>query len=640
MLFMRFKRLIVRVREMIQDDGIQYLMLQVLNSGIYYFGEKLKPLALDIVLYPFRRIKRGLPDSVLNFLKQSRTLRRYIDPVPQKVRRYLDPEMGVEAFFDALNQREVRYVILRWFDDLPEWPANEDIDLLVDDEDFSKINDLFVRSPETRPCDIFSVTARSSYNGLPYYPPHLAKSVLRDRVLFKHRYYIPSREHHFFTLAYHVVYHKAEKSGLPLSKDQENGRGNSDHPYAEILTELGQRVHMQITPNLSDLHDLLDHHGWTPQLDTLRKLAENSEWLKSLLQPNPYTVDDGELLVFIVREWAVNNNKLDFIKECFEKQRDAFDVIKVITLNESQKQSSSLKIRGGEWGRGPFPVSGGRPGVVIAAYDYHPAPVPKEISIQYPYITDGNVLFKYQVRDEVNNRILRTRRVNCMHSSDDEIEAWEYLKAICPDSTQEVRKEVERRREAYRTHQKVLALMNNDHARSKVELIEYQGQLVVKKTFKVGRERYLEREKFVYSKLGEKHPAIPPLIESGEYYLMIPFYQNILAKQNEREKNELLMHFAKDIISIMKFFYEEGFALVEFVPNNLIVTSEKELKVVDFEFLYQYEKKPESFLDSFDIAGLPLDFKGDLPYGQKPPWHSYENTWQSILLKEKSSLVM
>ncbi len=614
-----------------QEEDLQYAMLQVLNSVIYYVDEHLKPLTFHVLLYPFRHVKKALPENVMSFLKQSKRLRRYIDPVPQKVRRYIDPEMGVEAFFDALNQRNVRYVALRWFEGLPEWPANEDIDLLIDDRDFGKLGDLFVRSPETMPCDLFSVTARSSYNGLPYYPPYLASSILKNRVLFKDRYYIPSPEDHFFTLAYHVVYHKAEKSGLPLSEHQENEKGAADHPYAEILTELAQRIQLQVRPTLSDLHDLLDQHDWTPQLDTLRKLAEKSEWLRSLLHANPYKAEDGELLIFIAREWVVENNKLDFIMKCFQKKSEDFDILKVIKLDEAQRQASSLKIRGGEWGRGPFPVSGGRPGVVIAAYDYHPAPVPEEIHLQYPYITDGNILFKHQVRDEVNNRLLWTRRVNCMHSSDDEIEGWEYLKATCAESTQEVREEVQKRRNAYRTSQKVLAVLDHDHARSKVELIEYSPEPAVKKTFKWGRERFCEREKFVYSELSSKHPAIPNLLDAGDHYLIIPYYQNILAEKNDREKDEILASFVKDILDILKFFYKEGFALVEFMPDNFLVTQEQELKIVDFEFLYRYKTQTASFSESFDLAGLPSGFDGDRPCTQKSAWQPYEKTWQAIV---------
>ena len=440
MLFRKFKKAL----SIFRNYGTKYLVIQTLNSSLFFF-DRLKSFGLRLLLYPFRKIKRALPDRIIARLPLPKAIKAYINPPLTGVRRYIDPEIGIEAFFDALNEKWIRYVILRWFEDLPDWPPNEDIDLLLEDEDIVKIKELFVQSPQTIPCDIFSVSAVSSYNGLPYYPPHIAEIMLQNRVIFKNRYYIPNPEHHFLSLAYHVVFHKAERAGLPLSEHKDNPVKSSDHPYADILTELGKRVNIRFKPTLEAMHFLLEKKKWIPQLDTLRKLSEKSEWLASLLPPSRFDALDGEMLVFVVREWAVNN-KLEFIID-FLKKHESFEILKVIKLNKNQQESASLQIRGGEWGRGPYPVNGGKPGVMIVVYDSHPIPVPDAIKAQYPYINNGNVVAKYQIRDEINNSMLQTRWVNCVHSSDDEIEAWEYLKAISsPEIIQEVREELQKHR--------------------------------------------------------------------------------------------------------------------------------------------------------------------------------------------------
>jgi hypothetical protein len=356
--------------------------------------------------------------------------------------------MGRKKFFETLNRKKVRYVILRWFEDLPDWPPNEDMDLLIHDDDLGKIGDLFVRYPRAIPCDVYSVTAISAWNGLPYYPPNIANLILCERILWKNLYYIPSREHYFLSLIFHVVFHKADKSGLPISKDTENPMVVSEHPYTETLTKLAEQIGIPFQPNLQDMYVLLKDRGWTPTIGTFRKLAERSKWLSSLLAEKTCDTHDGELILLTVREWAIHNNWMDFIMDWLKKH-DMFEVIKVKQLDERQQELASKRIRGGTWGRGPYPVSGGRPSVFIVVYDHNPTPVPEDKKKKFPFIKNGNFFLKDEIRYEINKHLLRTRWVNCVHSSDDEIEAWEDLESIsCSELVQDVREEIQKRRES------------------------------------------------------------------------------------------------------------------------------------------------------------------------------------------------
>ena len=417
-------------------------VIQTLNIGIVFW------------LWLRKLIKRLMSFSLRIFLclmeKLNFSPQWIIDhlPSPKTVRRYIDPKMGRDKFFETLNRRRVRYAILRWFEGLPDWPPNEDMDLLIHDDDFSKISDLFIRYPRAIPCDVYSVTAISAWNRLPYYPPRIAKLILRDRSLWKNLYYIPCREHYFLSLVYHVVFHKAEKSGFPISKDTENPVVVSEHRYTEILTKLAEQVRIPFQPNLQDMYMLLKGRGWTPPIGTFRKLAERSEWLSSLLAEKTHDIHGGELILFTVREWAIHNNWMDFIMDWFVKKSDMFEVIKIKKLDERQQQLASKRIRGGTWGRGPYPVSGGRPSVFIVVYDHNPTPVPEDKKKKFPFIKNGNFFLKNEIRDEINKHLLLTRWVNCIHSSDDEIEAWEDLESIsCHELIQDVREEIRKRRE-------------------------------------------------------------------------------------------------------------------------------------------------------------------------------------------------
>ena len=228
----------------------------------------------------------------LSWLK---TLINHIFPCPQIVRRYIDPALGIEEFFTILNRRGVQYTVLRWFEDLPELRAGDGIDMLVRDDDLSKIKDLFVVLPTGTLCDVYSVSALrgASYrNHVPLYPAHLARDIIETSVLYKDIYRVPDLRHHLLSLAYHAVYHKAEESGLASSKDDPAGNSNGERSYANTLVTLGKRLGVKILPDLQSLRELLIEQGWAPRIDVLRRIAEGSPSLCTLLTD----ISTGQLL--------------------------------------------------------------------------------------------------------------------------------------------------------------------------------------------------------------------------------------------------------------------------------------------------------------------------------------------------------
>ena len=86
-------------------------------------------------------------------------------------RHYLSPLVGVENFFQELNKKNISYCILRWFNELPHIEENEDIDILVEDNDLTKVYSLIDRYPGIIPFDIYSKTGipGSDFKSLPYW---------------------------------------------------------------------------------------------------------------------------------------------------------------------------------------------------------------------------------------------------------------------------------------------------------------------------------------------------------------------------------------------------------------------------------------------------------------------------------------
>jgi len=206
-------------------------------------------------------------------------------PCPQMVQRFIDPTLDVEGFFSLLNKRGIRYTILRWFEDLPNLKQGDDIDMLVHDDDLAKIKDLFVVLPTGTPCDIYSVwpLPGSSYRkGVAYYPSHIAQEILDTSIAYKDIYRVPDPKHHFLSLAYHAVYHKAEESRLAYSRNKPLAVVDGQRSYSEKLMALGAACGVKVSPDLQSLHQLLTEQGWTPRLDVLRRIAIGSSCLTSL----------------------------------------------------------------------------------------------------------------------------------------------------------------------------------------------------------------------------------------------------------------------------------------------------------------------------------------------------------------------
>jgi hypothetical protein len=223
-------------------------------------------------------------------------------------RRYLKSNLSIENLFQILKTRNINYVILRWFENLPAIEKGEDLDIIIADEDLPKISDLFVYFPSNISFDLYTVSGNvgTEYKGMPYYPPNIAKKILETRDSLNNLYSIPNKKYHFLSLAYHAVYHKGKLSGLP-SKNNTNSF-KSDHDYLSILKQLAKKAGItQLDFTYEGIHTYLNSKGWTPEVDTLRKLSLGDKWMVSLLpqQSQDTSLGDGELMVFVIRESAL-----------------------------------------------------------------------------------------------------------------------------------------------------------------------------------------------------------------------------------------------------------------------------------------------------------------------------------------------
>jgi hypothetical protein len=374
------------------------------------------------------------------FLRRSKTLRRLRRQLKSLVTdrpRRIPKSLGVQGFFEELDRRGCRYVVLRWFDDLPHVDSEGDLDVLVDDEHAEEMASLLTRSPTrgTVKCDVYS------HSGLPgfehrrhaYYPPHVADEILSRATRHESGAFVPSTEDYFYSLAFHALYHKGYGSGLPVSKDEGPRGASTRHDYAAELSSLAHTLGLPISIDLTSLDQALSERGWRPAPDTLMKWAAHNAWCRDLVdQIFDSTSAPAGLVVFLIREVASEAHHIEQIEGLVD--RWAFDRLATLRLDREQQQRASRMIRGGNWERGPWPLSGGTPSVMIVARDPDPSVPSQALRDRHPGVDNGRIFeLKANIRDAWNEPLAPEKRSNIVHASDNAAHAVHYLEIVAPE---------------------------------------------------------------------------------------------------------------------------------------------------------------------------------------------------------------
>jgi hypothetical protein len=555
--------------------------------------------------------------------------------IAQAARRYLPYDLGIRGLIERLGAARIRYAVLRWFESLPDLAPGEDLDLLIEDAALEKIHALLDSGPGIQPCDVYSVTGLpgADYKKMPYFPPHLAAALLFEAQAHSSGALVPSLRHHFLSLAYHAIYHKGARSGLPSRDRTIPEARNPEHDYRAMLAAIAQQLGISVSLTREDLDEYLRGQGWRPPRDMLVRLATGRRDLKSLVGDHHRSADDPGLTVFLIRQAAVERGRLTQLVELIE--HEGFQILETKLLTPAESQSVGRTIRGGNWGRGPWPASGGFPAAVVVAYDAEPIPVSRQQRRRFPELANARLLCKSKLRDLLNCSLPRDLHCNALHSSDNGSEALEYIQVTMPGALPRIRAQVARIRDQYKTTEPVLLQLSSYRRRAKSEVIEFDGQLAVKKTFKPHQRSYCRREAWAMRQLSRQVSAIPPLLATDGESVIYPYYDDVL--KFRRSSGKLLpLEVARQAIAALHSVYEAGFALIDAHPENLIVDRRHGLKLIDFEFLYKYEQQPATFAASYDIAGCPADFPGSQPDGGAK---CYARHWQPYIGLSLNSLL-
>ena len=542
-----------------------------------------------------------------------------------QARRYVHKSLGVKSFFEELNRRDINYVVLRWYDTLPVVEEDEDIDMLFEDSAIEKIEDLFTGNKyDGIPCDIYSASGLkgTDFRKMAYYPPKIAKEILENSLLFKEYIKVPSPKYYFLSMAYHAVYHKGYSSGIKtrILYDEKDCKKH-DHDYTNILIKLGKdEGYILEDLSLETLHDLLKNENWTPPYDTLEKLSKKNVWVKDhILDNQPKVADKYKgLTVFIVREKGMNF--LDEIRDIIF--RNGFTILNENHINKEDSLLSTEEIRGGNWGKGPFAVSGGNPCYAIVAYDILPIEPSSDDLDQHVGLANKRILkTKHYIRKFINTTMSKKEEFNALHSADNPIQAFEYIKlvfgALAYDKKLiDIENKIDKLNTEFETKFPVISDLSKNTRRAKVELIDYNGKKAVCKTFKLGMDKYLNREIKIREELKDLN-FVSTMLEYGSNYIVIEYYEptqeDFLSNFSFLRKPKLYnINTVKKVIENIEIIKNRGFHLIDFQDENIIFDAKEGMKLIDFEVYYENNSDKDL---NYTWYKLPKSTDADVPFG-------------------------
>ena len=552
-------------------------------------------------------------------------------------KRYISPDLSVPEFFRALAERKIEYVVLRWFENLPEVDPGHDIDILVADADLAKLDDLGSFWPLGQPIDIYSETGDRGFGYAPphlhpkhphmmaVFPPHLGRRVLENAVLRDGLIRVPNRRDHLFSLTYHAIYLKGDHSGLVSRNDPGGGaRHRASHDYAAVLSQLARQagIDLPAQPTFEDLDDMLGDHGWRPPLDTLERMSVWVPWVKARY----FGTDDDNtslkgLTVFLIRQKAVEEGLKDKIVSMIKAR--GFEVLATKDCAGAEREELARDTRGGNWGEGPFGSSGGPPACAVATLDVLPRQVEPTLAENHPLLENGRIVeAKTVIRDLLNEGRKPQETYNALHSTDSHGQGWRMIRAVFPDRVEHIKAIVAQRLAQFNRHGKGIIDMTRYGNRARVEVIRWGDGLAVRKVFKPHCTRFLDAEIKAHRAMAHS-PHMPRLLDMGKDYFVMEYFED--AWQGAPPKR-LPLPVVRQLSAFIRDCAAHGYDPIDLKAGNLIMDKKGGLKVIDYEFWHD-RGGPFPPGDCYALRGIPKDFKGVYPIGSPHIFEPYSLEW-------------
>lgn len=324
-------------------------------------------------------------------------------------------------FLERLAEQDVRYVVLRWYDELPavlNRDIADDVDILVEHGSLPRIAaaipllNFFGKKRNKVKFDLYSDSGRSglSYRKMPYYPPVRARHLLDNRVLDPRGWYRIAPQHYLPALVYHLAYHKRQTSGWKLQPGSDvDSRQPAKKDYPSLLRAEAVREGYPLPAlnSLLEAHYWLRDQGWGMPFDLIRRWPDQDAWLQLLYASEANALQTlaapDDLVVLVTRQEAIEYGCEDDI---VEQLRQHTEILETYRLQPPQTRALLWWARGGNW---------------LASKQYSLSEPCLLIKCRF---AQGAAQIKEQIREDLSKR---HGKQNWLHGTDDLDEARYYL---------------------------------------------------------------------------------------------------------------------------------------------------------------------------------------------------------------------
>lgn len=343
------------------------------------------------------------------------------------------PDMN--DFFSYMDKKSWPYAVLRghreFIKNFPPYGSKQDVDILITEKAVNDIRDRYKNTPRRKgvKCDLYSTAdhPETNYLGHPYFPGTLSERILSRRVMLDDRFYVPCPEDRFYSLLYHIAYHKAETSGFAF---EDSNKGKATRYYPE-LQETGKLAGVHTNYTLYDAHKLLVEKQYGIDANVLKEYIKNdfSRGRKSYFYAWLCNQAPGEMNLFVIRKTAVTHTKHISI---LHELRKRYKILAIKKVNLLTRLNKMKHMRGGKWRRG------GKPYIAVVVFDQKPfATTPDQREI-HKFVFNAKQFFKPDLREWFINATTAGSKDNPLHSTDNEAEAIGHLPLFFSEQEQVV----------------------------------------------------------------------------------------------------------------------------------------------------------------------------------------------------------
>ena len=523
--------------------------------------------------------------------------------------RYLAPGLTFAEFQAKLKERAISHVLLS-----PSFDAMRP-EVLVADAGLERLSDLVTPWPVGPEIKLYAASGRPGFSfrptvsggspqsGTALLPPLIAEKLLSAAGSDDATSGMLGAREAFLIYAYRATY---LEPGCWVT-DERGGEWLATPRCAEELRRLAVAARMELPDRLTaaELDRFLEGHGWRPSFDLMERVAQWMPWIQGVLCDQAEAPEQPGIAAFFLRQRAVQAGFKDIILESL--QDNGFEALLVIDLEPAQGLEAATAFRGGDWGAGPYKVSGGPPAVLAVTVDLLPLPPGEKQLAMHPSCDNAKIIkAKLAARDIISNRLPPAERYNALHSTDNSAQAWRVVRLLLPGQEQALRAKADQMRHDFATEGAIKDLSRHGR-RAKVELIEFDGDLAVRKTFRSTALRFMEREIEVLTALSPLRAEFPKLLGRGSNHIIVEYVgegEHLPVQSKGGRPNPLPLAKVRQLASVLKTCLGQGFDPLDLrAPGNISFTASG-MKLIDYELWRQCDPniKPE---ESLCLRGVP-----------------------------------